>query len=240
MKIKNLKLSRKLFLGFGFILLMMITVNMFSIHQMNILKSEIDNFNNQWLPSAMAISSLNLNTSELRRNQLQYAFTTDEGTRNDLAAAMILSIDKINENLDTYARLKAQKSDVAQSPEEERHLFSSFENDWEMYQDLSFNIVQLSRQNKQEKAFDLLNGQTKLIYNNINENLQKLLNFYETEVLSGARNANLTFQATKKLITSLLIITMILSLLFVIWLIRWIKLPIRRLEKGAKLVAEGD
>ena len=240
MKIKNLRLSRKLFLGFGFVLLMMFAVNIFSIHQMIVLKSEIDNFNNQWLPSTLAISALNLNTANLRRSQLQYAFTIDEETKQDLAATMILTIDKINENLDNYARLKEQEGKIKELLQEESNLFSSFETDWETYQDLSFMIFRLSRENKPEEAFILLDGQTKLIYSNINEKLQKLLNFYENEVVAGAKNADMTFQATKKLITSLLVITIIISTLFVMWLIRWIKFPIRQLEKGAQKVAEGD
>lgn len=240
MKIKNLRLSRKLFLGFGFVLLMLFGVNIFSIHQMNILKLEIDNFNNQWLPSALAISALNLNTSDLRRSQLQYAFTFDDQARQELANSMILIIDRINENLDTYARLKQQKGEIQELLEEEKNLFKGFETDWETYQDLSFTIFRLSRENKQIEAYELLDGQTKIIYSSINAKLQKLLSFYKEEVIEGAKNADLVFQATKKLITSLVVVTIILSTLFVMLLVRWIKYPIRQLEKGAKKVAEGD
>ncbi len=240
MKIKNLRLSRKLFLGFGFVLLMLFGVNIFSIHQMNILKLEIDNFNNQWLPSALAISALNLNTSDLRRSQLQYAFTFDDQARQELANSMISIIDRINENLDTYARLKQQKGEIEELLEEEKNLFKGFETDWETYQDLSFTIFRLSRENKQIEAYELLDGQTKIIYRDINAKLQKLLSFYKEEVIEGAKNADLVFQATKKLITSLVVVTIILSTLFVMWLVRWIKYPIRQLEKGAKKVAEGD
>ena len=240
MKIKNLRLSRKLFLGFGFVLLMLFGVNIFSIHQMNILKLEIDNFNNQWLPSALAISALNLNTSDLRRSQLQYAFTFDDQARQELANSMISIIDRINENLDTYARLKQQKGEIQELLEEEKNLFKGFETDWETYQDLSFTIFRLSRENKQIEAYELLDGQTKIIYSSINAKLQKLLSFYKEEVIEGAKNADLVFQATKKLITSLVVVTIILSTLFVMLLVRWIKYPIRQLEKGAKKVAEGD
>lgn len=240
MKIKNLRLSRKLFLGFGFVLLMMFAVNIVSIHQMIILKSEIDNFNNQWLPSALAISDLNLNTADLRRSQLQYAFTTNEEDKQELAATMILTIDKINENLDDYARLKEQKGEIITLLDEEKNLFSGFETDWETYQDLSFTIYRLSRNNKRQEAYELLDGQTKQIYDSINEKIQNLLDFYKNEVVTGAKHADMTFQATKKLIMSLLLITIILSTLFVMLLIRWIKHPIRHLEKGAKKVADGD
>lgn len=240
MKIKNLRLSRKLFLGFGFVLLMLFGVNILSIHQMNRLKLEIDNFNNQWLPSALAVSALNLNTADLRRSQLQYAFTFDDETKQELATSMITTIDKINENLDTYAKLKQQKGEIRELIKDEKTLFRGFEADWETYQDLSFTIFRLSRENKQVEAYELLDGQTKVIYSSINDKLQKLLSFYQEEVVEGAKNADLVFQATKKLITSLVIVTIILSTLFVMWLIRWIKYPIRQLEKGAKKVAGGD
>jgi len=56
MNFKNLKLGTKQMVGFGFILVIMAGVNIFSINKMAALKSEIDEVTTNWLPRAIAIS----------------------------------------------------------------------------------------------------------------------------------------------------------------------------------------
>ncbi len=67
MKFKDLKLATKQSLFFALILFIMAGANFYSINKMALLKSEIEEVSNNWLPRAIAISDINLNTSNLRR-----------------------------------------------------------------------------------------------------------------------------------------------------------------------------
>ena len=75
MRFKNLKLARKQGLAFGFILIIMAGVTIFSLIKMSALKDEIDKVNTNWLPSVIAVSEINLSASEYRISELQQAFT---------------------------------------------------------------------------------------------------------------------------------------------------------------------
>ena len=72
-KLRNLRIRTKQILGFSAILLILAGVNIFSIYGLNSLKYDIDEFEENWLPRTVAITEIYNNSSNLRREQLQYA-----------------------------------------------------------------------------------------------------------------------------------------------------------------------
>ena len=98
MKFKNLKLGTKQIVIFSIILIIMSATIFYSIHIMRSLKSELDEVTTNWLPRAIAVADINLNTTKLRLSQLQYTMTTEETSKQEQAEIMINLIDKINEN----------------------------------------------------------------------------------------------------------------------------------------------
>ncbi len=62
MKFRDLKIGTKQLIGFGLMLLIMAGSNFYSVNKMELLKSEIEEVSNNWLPRAIAISDINLNT----------------------------------------------------------------------------------------------------------------------------------------------------------------------------------
>ena len=98
MKFKNLSLRTKQIIGFGIILVIMAGDHMFSYRNMGELKSEIDEVSKSWLPRAVAISDININTSKLRSNQLQHVFASSDEVKKKQRIAMaelITQIEKI-------------------------------------------------------------------------------------------------------------------------------------------------
>ena len=93
MKVKNLNIGTKQIISFSIILVILTGVNVFSLAEIATLKNNVDIIISKWLQSAIAISDLNVNTSNLRIYQLQHAFTTDEISKRELEQGMI-SIDR--------------------------------------------------------------------------------------------------------------------------------------------------
>ena len=118
MKFKNLNLRTKQIIGFGIILVIMAGDHMFSYRNMGELKSEIDEVSKSWLPRAVAISDINLNTSNLRSNQLQHVFATNEDVKQDQLVTMAELITQIEANRDTYEQLKSQSEEKSLYSEE--------------------------------------------------------------------------------------------------------------------------
>jgi signal recognition particle GTPase len=127
------------------IVVVMTGANIFALNKMAAIKAEMDEVTANRLPRALAIADLNISTVDLRINQLQHAFATDSASKQLQEKAMIQLIDRINQNLDTYARLKTEaEARGFQSPAENER-YAAFDQKWSSYYDLSIEFIRLSR-----------------------------------------------------------------------------------------------
>jgi len=240
MNFKNLKLGTKQIIGFGLILVIMAVANIFSIWKMATLKAEIDEVSMNWLPRAVVISDINLNTANLRLNQLQYAFTLDETQKQIQADILISLLDKINENIDIYEELKNESEKRNLFSLEEKRFYKEFNSKWEEYQDLSFTFFMLSRDNDIPAAVDLLNGEAQTVFDNITTILENLVNVNKKDALDAAKRAEITYQSARNITIILLIVTIILSVFTATFLMRFITVPLKQLVSAVTNVAAGN
>ena len=240
MKFKDLKLATKQSLFFALILFIMAGANFYSINKMALLKSEIEEVSNNWLPRAIAISDINLNTSNLRRQQLQHAFTTDEENKQQRADNMVSLIHQIAKNLDMYEELKTDSERLDLYSDEERELYASFDQKWEAYQDLSFTFFQLSRDNENKRAIALLNGVAAKVFDDFSSDLVNLVNINTEDARETAKRAEATFTSTRRILRTLLLVTIAISILLAFLLVRLITVPLLHLVQAAGRVANGD
>ncbi len=108
MRLKDIKIGVKQTIGFVCILILMAGANFSSFYQLFNLKKSIDDVTNSWLPRAIAISEININTTDLRQNQLQLIFADSEAERTAQADRIVELLDSISTNLDTYEQLCEQ------------------------------------------------------------------------------------------------------------------------------------
>jgi len=235
MAFKDLKLGTKQLIGFGFILIIMAGVNVYYLQKIEELKNEIDDVTSNWLQRISAISNINLYTSDLRLYQLQHAFSPDDATKQKQADFMVVLVDKINENLDTYEQLKTYSEQRHLYTEEERRLYAAFTRKWETYQDLFFQIFRYSRSNENEKAVALLNGEALNVFNAFTADLEALAKANEQGSFNAADRAEKTYRSTRKIFYIILLATALLSTCIAILLVRSI-LVTQRSETSVALL----
>lgn len=240
MKFRDLKLGIKQALGFGVILAIMAGVNIFAITKMGAIKAEIDEISANRLPRAIAISDLNLNTAALRISQLQHAFTAEKAAQQKQKNMMIALIDRINENLDTYAGLKAASEERQSHSKTEDSLYTAFDRKWEAYQDLSFTFFDFLEDGKTQQAVNLLNGEAQQVFDDFSADLIALVNINKRDSYALAVRAEQTYQATRYISITWLIITVLTSAFIAAGLARLIAIPVRNLVTAAGQIAEGD
>ena len=146
MRYRDFRFGTKQLIGFGLILLIMSAMNLLSLREMETLKRELDEVSTNWLPRAIALADLNLNTSNLRANQLQHAIAPDSVSRIIPEQHMIAFIGKIEGDRDTYEALIKNSAQRTLDSPEEQGLYDTFERQWETYQDLSFAFLSFHRQ----------------------------------------------------------------------------------------------
>ncbi|MFC2085219.1 ATP-binding protein [Bacteroidota bacterium] len=241
MRYRDLSLRTKQKIGLGIILLFMACANIFTIYEMATIKEEIDEVTNNWLPRAIAISNLNLNTSKLRISQLEQAYTFDETEMNERINEMMTIIDDINNNIDTYDTLKSESEKKGLYSAKEGSLYETFDENWTLYLDLSTTINQkLLPQNKRDETAELLINEGKEIANNGGYVLEELVKVNEKDAYKAASRASATFNGARYFTIIVLIVTIILSILITGRLFRLITEPIAKLERAAGEVSKGD
>jgi signal transduction histidine kinase len=218
----------------------MASVSVYSIQNMAIIRDEIDEVSNNWLPRIIAISDVRQNTLELRINQLQYAFATDQARKQARSASMIALIDSINSHLDVYAALRIESQERDLYSAEEEQFYGRFDEKWEEYQDLSFEFFRLSRDHQAEAAAQLLNSDARLAFDEFSAALSELVGVIQNDAFSAASRAEETYQSTRTVSVTLLAVTILLSGALAFILVRYVTVPVQELVKAAARVAEGD
>jgi signal transduction histidine kinase len=239
-KFKDLKLGAKQALGFGFILAIMAGANIFSIRKMAAIKTEIDEVTKSHLPRALAIADLKLNTADLRINQLQHAFTADADAQQRQKEVMIQLIDKIEQNIIAYERLRTESEARQLYPEEERRLYAEFDRKWDEYQALSFTFFDLLESGKTGDAVALLNEEAQHVFTGFSADLVLLVGVNKKNSTEAAQRAESTYQSTRKITTVILIVTILVSAFIAIGLVRYITISVQQLAKAACSVTGGN
>jgi len=240
MRFKDIKLSVKLALEFGFILAIMAGANIFSIRRMAAIKSEIDEVTDNRLPRTLAIADLNLNIAALRLGQLQHVFTADPAAGKRQRDMMSKLVDRIEKNKDLYERLKDDSETRRFYSDEEKDLYAAFDRRWERYQDLSFAFFKLLDDDQKQKALALLNGEAQEVFDAFSAEVAALVEVNKKDSAKAARRAEAEYRAARAITRTLSIITIVLSAFLVAWLARLIAVPVRQLVEAAKSVADGD
>ena len=240
MKFKDFKLGTKQKIGFGIVLVIMAAANIISITRMASIKKEVDEITTNWMPRAIAVSDLNLNSAYLRIGQLEHAYTFDEEGMRLQEEDIINLIDEINENIDTYDKLRMESEKKGLYSKLEKDHYERFLHNWELYQDLSFTIFSLSRENEKQKAVALLNNEAKELANAGGSALNSLISLSKINSFKAADRASDTFYAIRNFTIVVLVGTIIISILLATALVKRITDPIAQLERAAGYVAKGD
>ncbi len=239
-KFKDLKFGVKQGLAFGVIIFLLYGVSGISYYSLSTLNQEVEEVSNNWLERATTISDLNLNVTQLRVFQLEHAYTFDAALMKEQEIQMIGLVDQINENIDKYEKLKKKyiKKDIYSEKEEK--LYKEFIKQWEEYVDLSFNIFKLSKENKKEKAVELLTGPAKDVYNVAGENLVSLVYLSKIDAFKATKRAEKTFEHSKNFLRLIVFFAVSSAMFFTYLMIRLITIPIKQLDNAAASVAKGN
>ena len=140
----NLKIGKKLGLGFGVVLTLMAALGMFSLLQLSKINSAAIDLGTNWLPSVRTIGELRFDASKARRWELNYVLTRDKTT----------ALSNLSQSLAEVAEDR-KKYEPLISSDEERRIYQEFAAAWEKHLAAKDRFMELAKQDE-EKA-DALN-----------------------------------------------------------------------------------
>jgi len=145
---------------------------------------------------------------------------------------MVELIDRIEMNRDEYLTL-------INAPEQ-LEIYKRFEEKWERYQDLSFELFELIEEDQQEQAIVLLTGKGEIAFNDYNAVLDTLVSTNETASSDAASRAAGMYHRARRISNGVLVVAVILAAVFATVLVRLITVPVTHLAEAAGAVASGN
>ena len=186
-----------------------------------------------WVPSAIAAEQLNTDTSDYRIAEHEYILAKRRNQIDALEAELSLKRQEIGEEFDQYIRFYIGGG-------EEDALIHQAQRLWQQYEAVSEEILEISRANQPDKALELLNGQSKELF----DEYSRLLKAIGDEKQAGANRASeygnqLYSRLIGWKIALILLLALTLSAL-IISLIRGMVKSIVLLVTGITRVSAGD
>ncbi|MFP5238898.1 MAG: methyl-accepting chemotaxis protein [Acidobacteriota bacterium] len=163
-----MKLSVKLFGGFGIVVSLVVGVGLFAIAEMGAIRTETELLAGDWLPSIARLGQINESVNEFRRYELVHVLSTDEAQMRDYVERMKTAKEKVTRLLAEYEKL------VTPDQAEEHAELRKFLELWKSYQGQHEKIAKLSEIN-QTKAAELATGESAKLLQQALASLNKLV-----------------------------------------------------------------
>jgi len=208
----SLRLSRKLALGFGLLVALMLVSGGVAINALNGLSHDVDQLANNWLPSIREVSKLDKYAQGVRRLQLLYLTLEAQETR----AKTLKDIDEALAGLD---EARKTYSPMISSPEE-RARFEEFEKFWAEYLGHSKKVLELVDKGHTAEALALSGGDARTAFNGGLDIIQKLIEINDKGGADEALQAEATFNSGRTLTLVILCLAALMGTGIAIVLIR--------------------
>jgi len=162
---RNLRISKKLGLGFATVLGVTVVLGVFSMVELSTVNMRTVDIATHWLPSVRALGELRYDVSLVRRAEKDciLASSRTEFETNEA---------KVNQRVSAVADT-ARKYEATISSDEERRSFKEFQIQWAESLTITKRVLQLAAQSKDAEAFALEQSDGKAVFDAANQALQE-------------------------------------------------------------------
>jgi methyl-accepting chemotaxis protein len=243
----NLKIAKKLMLGFSVVLVLLAFMGIFSITKLEGVNDSANEIKVNWLPSVVELGSISNFFSAYRRAEYQHIISTSDSNMTRVERMLKARLDSLQKHLEGY--------NVLISSEKERGIINRFLEKYNEYQSISKEMLALSRQNKNVEAAEIIRGKSQKVFNEAYSILDEDIELNNNSAKAEADNGAMIYSSAKTSLYVVMAITIILGFLIAFWLANKISKPINlvaerlgslnsicltNLEAGAKQFSMGD
>jgi methyl-accepting chemotaxis protein len=208
----NLKIGRKLAIGFGVIGIMMIGLGIFSVVQLSKVNGSTVDIATNWLPSVKVLGEMRFITSEIRRLELNHVMRTDKNQQ----AQDIASIHKETDHL---AAAEKEYETMISSPEGKK-LYDEFRADWDKEIENQNRVIELSSTNKKAEASELTLTTGRALFNAVEEKLGEDVDLNNRGAATAAKEAAAAYLSCEYWVIGILVAAVILAFIIATGLAR--------------------
>ncbi|MCT7631295.1 methyl-accepting chemotaxis protein [Aliarcobacter butzleri] len=221
--LKNLKVSKKLFTGFGIIVGLVIILGILSTQKMSIVNDDSTIISENWLPSVVVTNKINTATSDYRILEYDHILSkTDED--------MIKNEAKMKELLDIMKK-DIEKYEKLISSENEKAIYADFSKEFSKYLKIHDDLMAVSRDNRTDDALKLIR-ESAVVYDSFSTDLSKLVNLNVKGAEDESTNGDEIYSNAKILLITIISIIVLFSVLIAFFITNSIVISLKDLQQG--------
>ena len=221
--LKNMKIMGKLALGFGIVLVFLLSLGIISLQKMSAINDQSTIITENWMPSIKVVQEINTNTSDYRIAEYQHvlAHKTEDMKKAENDMDTVLSTMKKNRT--EYEKLISSPDGKA--------TYENFSRKFDKYMDMHKQFITSSSQNRNEEAQEILD-KSKVLFDDFSEELLKLVKIN----VDGGNKASATgdelYAQSKVIMISIIIISILLGMIVAYLITRSITSSLSELQNG--------
>ncbi|QWV95677.1 MCP four helix bundle domain-containing protein [Geomonas oryzisoli] len=222
--------------GFSLVLLLTFGTGIFSVIQLGRVYSSAHEMEVNWTPSIVAISNMNMITSDLRVAELQHIMSTSKQEMDSWEKEIADCIKAYRKNEATYKPLISSK--------EETELYGRIEALFQQYLAENQKLIELSRANRNDEAKALIRGKSQKLFTEFSDLLTKDVDLNVKGGLTETKHGAQLYQSARIWIFGALLASVALAACLGVVITRAVTKPLggepHEVAGIAKRVADGD
>ena len=229
---------------------MMASVSTFALNRMNRVKSQIDEINDTWIPVLNTFSQVRLDVSSFRNYYLEMILLGDKQNEQFSFDRILPLIESIESNQDFIENTVFPRLTDTPFEEELTKDYQLFDEYWDDYLAVTFNMFDDTEWSSEEMRYDDLEfssgerlrlfQETNIVYDSLNISLENLFDVNKQAASAAAIEGLRSYNQTRRFVISSFLLTLAISSLIAIMLVRSITGPVSELENAAEAISNGD
>ena len=227
---QNLKVSTRLFAGFGIVVLLMVAIVVTGVTQMGVMDAAVSNVNHSSQNVENALRILD-SVNSMRRFQLSSLASNpaDRMKELDRVTATGQSVIKLAEEV-----VKFQRRDVT------KKLASDMLVDAQTYAKGNEKIISLARDNKTDEMRELIQGDERKVQKQVIDLVEAFLKIQEETKESRLKEVAAASAFAEKVMYALLAASLLFGIGIALWITRSITVPLAQAVSVTERMTQGD
>ncbi|MDH2435363.1 methyl-accepting chemotaxis protein [Pokkaliibacter sp. MBI-7] len=230
MSLRNISVSARTAISFGFLFLVLLGVGLLSIHRINMMKNDAQQLEENWLASIAILGKISIDVYEIRVHTLRIFVASD---RNE----QLRDMDDIKEHKRVYKE-DMQHYDKLISSEEERTLFQKFQQSEMKYEAAQGRVLASIADATTPTPDDIV--QMNSAAGQMGEHLEDLVKLNRQGADEAGEDAKANAESSLWILILVLAIMAVVVAIIAVVTIRSIKGPLQEAVAIAKHIASGD
>jgi methyl-accepting chemotaxis protein len=228
----DLKIASKLLVSFLCVLALTLSLGAFSLNQLDDMHKSSDLVDENWMPSISYVLSANNNLANFRVAELLHLLSTNPEHMEEYERLMRDESDALERNLRAYEPLALT--------EDERRALEVFRKSWRDYLAAHERILVVSRQNKNEEAFNMLRTDAQRSFESASLTLKELADINVKASRKAADTTDALHVTSRQWIIGMTLGAVLIGVFLAFFTARIISKPLLGAVVMADRIAEGD